>query len=112
MAYELIGIEPKSSLGVCVRFNIVKWVHISFVLREINAISDFRRLIIPDGNMFDSQVAEALLQKLQTIGGRELGEIIDKTAPISTSDKGVVATYEDIYILKLFLGKSNGFYVT
>lgn len=40
MAYELLGKNPKSSFGLCVRLNIWKWYELVRMLRYFNIISD------------------------------------------------------------------------
>jgi len=40
MAYELLGKNPKSSFGLCVRLNIWKWYELVRMLRYFNIISE------------------------------------------------------------------------
>ena len=40
MAYELLGKNPKSSFGLCIRLNIWKWYELVRLLRYFNTISE------------------------------------------------------------------------
>lgn len=111
MAYELVGKSPKSSIGIAVRFNVLKWVHIVRFLKWLGFDIDERRAVIISNFSMDESMSIQLEKALLCLDGQQLNTGLDETSPFPELDKGCVATYDDIVLFCKFLRASGGFAV-
>lgn len=68
MAYELVGIKPKSCFGMCARLNIWKWYEFVRMLKYFDIISEnmFPLWMMNDYIILTDEESEELSKKIKT----------------------------------------------
>jgi hypothetical protein len=97
MAYELVGIQPKSYLGICVRMNIWIWKDFLELLFKVGAISskEKQELMFNDcGLVFDGTRCTDISNKI--------AKIIDNQLQINGNH---------LRLAYMFLSDCGGFYI-
>jgi hypothetical protein len=122
MAYEMVGENPNSHLGICVRMNIWSWPEFLQILASIKAISfeEKNKMLLNDcGIIFSHErckdISEKLHMVVQLIKYRddrvELDDYKQSIANFLGKNQKIFLQQNEIILAHLFLRDCGGFWI-
>lgn len=122
MAYEIVGLKPKSHLGICVRMNIWSWpefLEILFICKAINFYEKKQLLLNDCGIVFDEARCKEMSDKIFSVAeyletGIERAGLDGYKEFINTrieNGKKIHIRGSELILAYLFIDNCGGFYI-